>query len=92
MIRSFRHKGLAKFFAWGSKTGIQAPHAERPRLILATLNAATVPGDMALLALKLHPLNGGRSGTWSAKVRTNCRITFQFEGKNAVDVDCEDYH
>ena len=92
MIRSFRHKGLAKFFATESKAGIQAPHADRLSLILATLNAATTPGDMALPGLKLHPLKGGRSGTWSVTVRANSRVTFRFEGKDAVDVDYEDYH
>ncbi len=92
MIRSFRHKGLAKFFASGSKAGIQAAHAEPLKLILATLNAATAPSDMGLPGLRLHPLKGGRSGTWSVTVRANWRVTFRFEGKDAVDVDCEDYH
>ena len=92
MTRSFRHKGLAKFFATGSRAGIQAQHAERLSLILATLNAAAAPGDMALPGLKLHPLKGGRSGTWSVTVRANWRVTFRFDGKDAVDVDYEDYH
>ncbi|MEX0733052.1 MAG: type II toxin-antitoxin system RelE/ParE family toxin [Steroidobacteraceae bacterium] len=92
MIRSFRHKGLARYYTNGSKAGIQAPHAERLSLILAALNAATAPGDMALPGLKLHPLKGGRSGTWSVTVRANWRVTFRFEGKDAVDVDYEDYH
>lgn len=92
MIRTFRHKGLAKFFATGSKAGIQAAHTEPLSLILGALNAATTPGDMALPGLKLHPLKGGRSGTWSVTVRANWRITFRFEGKDAVDVDYEDYH
>ena len=92
MIRSFRHKGLAKFFATGSKAGIRAAQAEHLSLILAALNAATAPGDMRLPGLKLHPLKGGRSGTGSVSVRGNWRITFRFEGKDAVDVHYEDYH
>jgi len=92
VIRTFRHKGLAKFFATGSRAGIQAAHAERLSLILGTLNAATSPSDMGLPGLKLHPLKGGRSGTWSVTVRANWRITFRFEGKDAVDIDYEDYH
>lgn len=92
MIRTFRHKGLAKFFATGSKAGIQGAHAEPLSLILAALNAATAPSDMGLPGLKLHPLKGSRSGTWSVTVRANWRITFRFEGKDAVDVDYEDYH
>jgi len=92
MIRSFRHKGLAKFFASGSKAGIQATHAERLRLILAALNAAAVPGDMGLPGLKLHPLRGTRSGSWAVSVSGNWRVTFGFDGKDAIDVDYEDYH
>ena len=92
MILSFHHKGLAKFFATGSRAGIQATHAERLRLILAALNAAVVPKDLGLPGLRLHPLKGGRSGTWSVSVSGNWRITFRFSGKDAVDVDYEDYH
>jgi toxin HigB-1 len=92
MIRSFRHKGLAKFFATGSRAGIQAAHSERLQLILAALNAAVATGDMGLPGLKLHPLKGARSGTWAVSVSGNWRVTFRFSGKDAVDVDYEDYH
>lgn len=92
MIKSFRHKGLAKFFETGSKSGIQAQHADRLRLILGLLNAATGPGDLALPGLKLHPLKGDRKGTWAVSVSGNWRITFRFEGKNADLIDYEDYH
>jgi proteic killer suppression protein len=92
VLRTFRHKGLGKYFATGSKAGIQTAHAERLSLILAALNAATAPGDMGLPGLRLHPLKGGRSGSWSVSVSGNWRITFRFEGKDAIDVDYEDYH
>jgi proteic killer suppression protein len=92
MIRAFRHKGLAKFFATGSRAGIQAAHAQRLGLILAALNAAVAPRDMGLPGLKLHALKGGRAGSWSVSVSGNWRITFRFSGKDAVDVDYEDYH
>ena len=92
MIRSFKHKGLARFFETGSKAGIQAQHAERLRLILAQLNAAVAPEDMALPGLRLHPLRGDRKGTWSVWVSGNWRVTFKFLGKDAEVVDYEDYH
>jgi proteic killer suppression protein len=47
---------------------------------------------MALPGLKLHPLKGDRKGTWAAAVSGNWRITFRFPGKDADNVDCEDYH
>ena len=92
MIRGFRHKGLRRFFETGSKSGIQAQHVDRLRLVLAQLNAATAPGDMNLPGLGLHPLKGERKGTWAVSVSGNWRITFQFVGKDAEDVDYEDYH
>ncbi|WP_447974405.1 type II toxin-antitoxin system RelE/ParE family toxin [Nitrospira sp. Kam-Ns4a] len=92
MIRGFRHKGLHRFFETGSKSGIQAQHVERLRLILARLNAATAPRDMALPGLDLHPLKGDRKGTWAVSVSGNWRVTFRFIGKDADAVDYEDYH
>lgn len=92
MIRSFRHKGLQRFFGTGSKSGIQASHADRLRLILGRLDAATSPGDMALPGLVLHPLKGERRGFWAVRVSGNWRVTFRFVGKDAEVVDYEDYH
>ena len=92
MIRSFKHKGLEKFFLHGNKSGIQVKHANRLRLILGRLNAATCPEDMKLPGLKLHKLIGNRSGTWSVSVSGNWRVTFQFTGRNADIVNYEDYH
>jgi len=92
VIRGFRHKGLAKFFETGSKASVQAQHAERLRLILGRLSAATSPHDMALPGLSLHPLGGDRKGTWAVSVSGNWRVTFKFVGKDADAVDYEDYH
>jgi len=91
-IKSFRHKGLERFFATGSKAAIQAKHAERLRLILGRLNAAASPHDMALPGLELHEPRGDRKGTWAVKVSGNWRITFSVAGKDIVRVDYEDYH
>ena len=92
MITSFKHKGLERFFTTGSKAGIQPRHAERLRLILGRLNASTDPKDMNLPGLDLHELRGDRKGTWSVKVSGNWRVTFTFAGKNAENVNYEDYH
>ena len=91
-IKSFRHKGLEQFFATGSKRRIQAKHGDRLRLILGTLDAATAPRDMNLPGLGLHELQGPRRGTWAVKVSGNWRVTFRFAGKDAENVDYEDYH
>lgn len=92
MIKSFRHKGLQRYFETGSKAGIQASHATRLRLQLAALNQATKPEDMSAPAWALHPLKGGLKGHWAVTVNGNWRMVFTFDGTDAVLVDYLDYH
>lgn len=92
MISSFRHGGIEAFFLTGSKAGIQPAHAARLRLQLTRLSAATGPGDMNSPGWRLHPLKGALAGHWSVDVSGNWRLTFAFEGANAVLVDYQDYH
>lgn len=40
----------------------------------------------------LHPLKWHKPIRWAVTVRQNWRLTFRFEGQDAVDVDLEDYH
>jgi proteic killer suppression protein len=92
VIRSFQHKGLERFFLKGTKSGIQAAHASKLRLILSWLHASVSPKDMNLPGLYLHQLKGTSRGVWSVRASGNCRITFRFEGPDAIDVNYEDYH
>ena len=41
---------------------------------------------------RLHPLHGDLEGHWSLDVSGNWRLTFTFEGEDAVLVDYQDYH
>jgi proteic killer suppression protein len=91
-IKTFRHKGLERFFTNGSTAGVQAKHAARLRLILGRLSVATTPGDMRLPGLNLHELHGQRTGTWAVTVSGNWRITFTFERRDVERVNYEDYH
>jgi toxin HigB-1 len=91
-IKTFRHKGLERFFTTGSKAGIQAKHADRLRLILGRLNVATSADDMRLPGLELHELQGHRKGTWAVTVSGNWRITFSIDARDVEHVDYEDYH
>ncbi|CAM5788343.1 type II toxin-antitoxin system RelE/ParE family toxin [Ottowia pentelensis] len=92
MIQSFRHKGLQAFFERGSKAGIQPSHAPTLGRQLAQLNAATQPDDMNVPGWRLHPLTGELAGHWSVWVNGNWRLTFAFDGQDAVLVDYQDYH
>lgn len=92
MIKSFRHKGLQDFFETGTKAGIQPHHAARLRIQLTRLDVALSPHDMNAPGWKLHPLSGSLEGHWAITVNGNWRITFKFEGDDAILVDYRDYH
>jgi len=92
MIRSFKHKGLERFFLKGTKSGIQVKHAAKLRLILGRLNASVTPKDMDLPGLYLHQLSGKRSEIWSVRASGNWRVTFRFVESDAEIVNYEDYH
>lgn len=92
MIRSFKHKGLERFFRDGSKAGIQPKHERRLRLQLARLDAARSAEDMDLPGWRWHALKGDLKGHWAVFVEKNWRVVFTFEGEDAVLVDYQDYH
>jgi proteic killer suppression protein len=93
MIKSFRHKGLQAFFEKGTKAGIQAAHAPRLGAMLRRLNETTDAKGMNLPGWGLHPLKGkDLKGHYAVTVNGNWRMTFTFEGIDAVLVDYQDYH
>ena len=92
MIKTFRHKGLERFFREGSKAGIQPKHDRRLRLQLGRLDASASAADMNLPGWRWHVLTGDLRGHWAVWVDKNWRLTFTFEGSDAVLVDYQDYH
>ena len=92
MIKSFKHKGLEKYFLSGSKKGIQPSHASKLRMQLAVLDTAQTIDDIDIPGYRLHPLKGSRKGIWSITGNANWRLTFEFTGGNVHILDYEDYH
>lgn len=92
MIRSFRHKGLERFFLTGSLKGIQPHHASRLRRQLTQLNVAEKPEEMDVPGWRLHRLHGNLKDFWSVTVSGNWRVIFRFAGTDAEQVDYLDYH
>ena len=92
MIKSFKHKGLKKFFIDGNLSGIQNKHAEKLRDQLAFLNAAFTIEDMNKPGYRLHKLSGKQKERWSIRVSGNWRITFEFIDGDVYIIDYEDYH
>jgi proteic killer suppression protein len=90
MIRSFRSKALRRFAERGDAARLSVQNVDRVRRIIVRLDTAIVPGDLDLPGFFFHPLKS--LGRYSVRVTGNWRITFAWEGKDATDVDLEDYH
>ena len=92
MIRTFNHRGLERFFKKGDHRGIIAKTEARAERMLDRLDAIVKPEDMNIPGCKFHQLTGNRKETYAVTLTGNWRITFRFDGKDAIDVDLEDYH
>lgn len=92
MIKSFKHKGLKKYFEKGSTAGIQSTHSKKLKMQLVAIDTAQIIDDIDLPGYKLHSLKGEREGIWSISVNGNWRLTFEFKDGNAYILNYEDYH
>jgi len=92
MIKTFKHKGLERFFTKSDYRGIPAQSALRIERMLDRLDASVGPHDMDLPGFRFHPLKGERAGEFAVSVTGNWRLTFRFDGVDVLDVNLEDYH
>lgn len=92
MIKTFRHKGIQLFFETGSKSNINPNHADKLARQLFVLNSAKSPDEMNVVGWRLHALKGDLAEHWAVTVNGNWRLTFKFEGEDAILVDYQDYH
>jgi proteic killer suppression protein len=91
MIKTFKHKGVERFFSNGSKAGIQAAQASKLGRLLIALNRTKSPDDTNQPGWELHELERKRKACWSVQVNGNWRLTFEFDGEDAILIDYEDY-
>jgi proteic killer suppression protein len=92
MIRSFRSKALASLFETGKASKIDAKMHKRILVRLDRLDAAERPQDMDLPGFDFHALHGFDPTRYTVHVNGRWCITFEFDGKDAVRVDFEQYH
>nr|WP_284701191.1 type II toxin-antitoxin system RelE/ParE family toxin [Rhodoplanes tepidamans] len=92
MIRNFRSKGLRRFAESGDASKLSVPNLDRVRRVLATLDAATAPEQLDLPGFRFHVLKGRDKGRYAVDASRNYRVTFGWDGRDAVEVDLEDYH
>jgi toxin HigB-1 len=92
MIRSFRSKALGRYYASGDTAKLSVQNPARIRRILIALSDAKLPEDMNLPGMRFHGLKGQDNGRFAVDASGNWRITFGWDGIDAIDVDLEDYH
>ena len=61
MIKSFKHKGLEKFYPNDDQSKINPRHTPKLSRILDRLDASKNPQDMNLPGYKLHQLTGKKT-------------------------------
>jgi proteic killer suppression protein len=92
MIRSFRSKTLSRYWIRGDARGLRPDWRNKVRIVLSRLDAARMPSEMNLPGLRFHGLTGNLKGRFAVSVSPNWRITFAWDGEDAINVELEDYH
>ena len=96
MIQSFADAATADLWEErNSKAARRVPRSIWPTVYrkLTMLDAARRLNDLAAVpGNRLEALAGDRKGQHSIRVNQQYRITFRWEGHDAHDVCCEDYH
>jgi toxin HigB-1 len=92
MIRTYRSKALRRFVELGDTSKLSVPNIRLVERIVTELDSAKLPEDMNSPGLRFHGLKGKDKGRYAVDASGNWRITFGWDGDDAVDVDLEDYH
>jgi proteic killer suppression protein len=92
MIASFKSRPLKKYWTTNDASGIRADWRAKVRIILSRLDAATEPQQMDVPGFGFHALTSDMAGRYAVWVSRNWRITFAWDGEDAIDIDMEDYH
>ncbi|HKH54775.1 MAG TPA: type II toxin-antitoxin system RelE/ParE family toxin [Propionibacteriaceae bacterium] len=92
MIASFRNRALSRYWLKNDRSKIRPDWMPRLSQILQALEAAHKPEALDLPGLSFHRLRADQAGRFAVSVSRNWRITYGWDGENAIDVDLEDYH
>jgi proteic killer suppression protein len=92
MIPSFRSKALSRYWTKGDERGLRPDWRNKVRMILSRMDAARRPAEMNLPGLHFHALTGNLKRRFAVSVSPNWRVTFAWDGEDAIDLDLEDYH
>jgi proteic killer suppression protein len=69
LIRSFKHRGLKRFYEQGDRSGLRSALVDTIQEVLTVLDDALTPHELNPPGYRLHPLKGDMKGFWSVTVR-----------------------
>jgi toxin HigB-1 len=93
MIRTFRHRGLERFYLNGDGRGLEPGQLVRIRRLLGILDAAAAAETLERLPdMRLHTPKGATAGVWAISNSRLWQINFRFEDGDACDVTLVRYH
>ena len=91
MIQNWKHKGLRELFERGTSAKVRPDQHCKCLRLLDALQQSVVPEDMNVPGWHFHGLHG-KPKRYAVAVNGPWRITFGFDGQDAIDVDLEQYH
>lgn len=94
MIKTIKSKALRLLWEKGDGSKLPPSQLKKISFVLQIIDdLEDVPADLAhLVSFRPHPLKGNLKGFWSLDITGNYRIIFEFENKNAFNLDYLDTH
>lgn len=94
VIKTIKNKALRLLWEKGDGSKLPPTQLKKLSLVLQIIDdLEEVPADLAdLVSFRPHPLKGNLKGYWSLNITGNFRIIFEFENKNAFNLDYLDTH
>jgi proteic killer suppression protein len=88
----FPAQGLAAVWTKSDESGLRPDWIKKVDRLLRALDAAKRPEDLAIPGAGWHALHGDRKGHYALIVSRNWRLTFGWDGEDAIAINLEDYH
>jgi proteic killer suppression protein len=92
MIKSFKNRALRQYWTKGETAGLRPDWQAKNRNRLNALDRARSPAELDVPGFGFHTLKRKPKGRFALSVSRNWRLTFGWEGEDAVQVDMEDCH
>ncbi len=92
MIENIKHKALKNYWTKGRTIGFDELWVTKLRRIMLALENANVPQDLNVPGWQFSKIIRSQpSPTYRVRLAPNWQVTFQWEGRNPVAINIEEY-